>query len=360
MLQELRSLFQVIDISNKKINLGIIMRYLFLFLALLSSAPAVYAFDKQKMLESFFSTVMVRGYKADGSLAFGSGVVVGDNKVLTNCHTLRQTKQPWISQGEDTYTITSVQADRWHDVCLVGADTLPFKAVALGKAGSLKKGQEVVAIGHSSGVPTPLTSVGVVKSLFSMNEGNIIRSTARFALGASGSGLYDSEGRLVGINTLKTVGRAAYYYAMPVEWLAELKKQKVETEFPITGDAFWEAEEEERPFFMQVAVPEINEDWAKLAEVAGRWIKAEPNSSEAWFEAGVANENMGKQAEAEQAYRKSVSLDASNTDSLFRIGVIASAKGDKKEVHAVNLTLLNIDKDAAAQFEDATGCKVEC
>lgn len=336
------------------------MRYLFLFLALLSSVPAAYAFDKQKMLESFFSSVMVRGYKADGGLAYGSGVVVGDNKVLTNCHVLRQTKQPWISQGEDTYIITSVQADRWHDVCLVGADTLPFKAVALGKASSLKKGQEVVAISHSSGVPTPLTSIGVVKSLYAMDEGNIIRSTARFALGASGSGLYDSEGRLVGINTLKTVGRAAYYYAMPVEWLAELKKQKVETKFPITGDAFWEAEEEKRPFFMQVAVPEIKEDWAKLAEAAGRWIKAEPNSSEAWFEVGVANENMGKQAEAEQAYHKSVSLDASNTDSLFRIGVIASAKGDKKEVHAINLALIDIDKEIAEEFSKTVNCTAEC
>ncbi len=336
------------------------MRYLLLFLTLFSLLPSAYAFDKQKMLSPFFSTVLVRGYKADGGLAYGSGVVVGDKKVLTNCHVFRETKQPWVSQGEDAFTVTSVQASPWHDLCLVGFDALPFKAAVIGKSADLRKGQEVVAIGHSSGVPTPLTSIGVVKSLYAMDGSNVIRSTARFALGASGSGLYNSQGQLIGISTFKTVGQIAYYYALPIEWLADLEKQPLETKFPIQGNAFWEADETKKPFFMQIAVPELGENWAKLKEIAERWIKAEPNNSEAWYETGLANEKLGKQAEAEEAYRKSVALDTSNTDSLFRIGIIAAAKGDKNGVRAINLTLLSIDKDTAAQFEEATGCKTEC
>lgn len=312
------------------------------------------------MLDPFFSTVLVRGYKTDGGLAYGSGVVVGDKKVLTNCHVFRETRQPWVSQGEDTFQVTSVRANRWHDLCLVEFDTLPYKAAILGQGARLKKGQEIISIGHSSGAPTPSTSVGVVKSLYAMDEGNIIRSTARFSLGASGSGLYNSEGQLVGISTFKTVGRVAYFYALPIEWLADLEKQPKETTFPITGDAFWEADESKKPFFMQIAVPELGEHWAKLAEVAERWVKAEPNNSEAWYEAGLANEKLGKQAEAEVAYRRSVTLDGSNTDSLFRIGIIASEKGDKKEVQAINLALMDIDKEIAAEFSKATSCSAEC
>ena len=56
---------------------------------------------------------MIRGYNEAGGLAFGSGVVVGDNQVVTNCHVLRRTKQPWVSQGEDTYSVTSVKAARF-------------------------------------------------------------------------------------------------------------------------------------------------------------------------------------------------------------------------------------------------------
>ena len=222
------------------------------------------------------------------------------------------------------------------------------------------EGSEIVAIGHSSGAPTPATSVGVVKSLYKLDEGKIIRSTARFALGASGSGLFDEEGRLVGINTFKTTGPVAYYYAVPVEWLAVLEKLPVETHFPIVGTAFWEEDEDTKPFFLQVAVPELREDWPKLAQVAEHWVKAQPENSEAWYEFGSAQEHMGKQAEAEQAYRKSIALDAANTDALFRIGIIASKKGDTAEVHAVNLGLADLDKDIAREFSQTVGCDGQC
>lgn len=302
------------------------MRYLLLFITIFSLLPTAQAYDRQKLLSSFFSTVLVRGYKDDGSLAYGSGVVVADNKILTNCHIFRQTRQAWVSQGEEAFGIVAAQADRWHDICLVTTQYLPVKPVDIGSASSLKRGQEVVAIGHSNGVPAPITSLGEVKSLYSLDGGNIIRSTARFALGASGSGLYDSEGRLIGINTFKTVGHEAYFYAVPVDWLASLQKQPVETVFPITGKAFWEEEESGKPYFMQVAVPELREDWAKLAEVAERWVKAEPDNTEAWYELGLAREGIGKKTEAEAAYQKSVALDSTNADALTRMKALAAAK----------------------------------
>lgn len=298
-----------------------------LFLSLLTGLlPAAHAYDKQKLLGSFFSTVLVRGYKDDGGLAYGSGVVVADNKTLTNCHVLRQTTQAWVSQGEESYAIVSVQADRKHDLCLVTTQYMPVKPAPLGAGKDLQKGQEVVAISHSSGVPTPLTSLGEIKSLYPMDGANVIRSTARFALGASGSGLFDGQGRLIGINTLKTPGRVAYFYAMPIEWLTSLEKQPAETALPITGEAFWEAAEEDRPFFMQVAVPELRENWDRLAKVAERWVKAEPDNAEAWYELGLAQENTGLADEAQQSYQKSLALNAGHTDARSRIKALAEVR----------------------------------
>lgn len=337
------------------------MRYFLIVIAALSYLPTAYAYDRAKLLESFFSSVMIRGYKTDGGLAYGSGVIVGENKVLTNCHTFRQTKEAWISRGEDTYRIVSVQANRWHDLCLLKTDRLEVKPVKIGLSSSLKKGQQVISIGHSSGVPTPLTSNGSVKSLFGMDTGNVIRTNARFALGASGSGLFDTDGNLIGINTFKTGGRNAYFYAVPIEWLAELETREAETTFPIQGDAFWEGiVPDTMPYFLQIAGPELNQDWKALAEVANRWIKAEPHNTDAWYELGFAQENLGNKSEAEKAYRKSVELDESNTDSLFRIGVLASEKGDTAEMHAINVALLGIDADIAAEFSKAVGCPTSC
>lgn len=336
------------------------MRYLVTFILSLTFLPAAHAFDRQSLLSSFFSTVMVRGYKADGGLAYGSGVVVAKDQVLTNCHIFRETNKPWVSRGEDAYIIDSVQADRWHDLCLVTTTNLPVSPVAMGDDTMLRKGQSIVAIGHSSGSPAPITSIGVIKSLYPMDQGNVIRSTARFALGASGSGLYDDTGHLVGINTFKTVGHDAYFYALPIAWLDEVRKLPVERQFPITGKTFWEAERNEKPYFMQIAVPELRQDWTALLEVADRWTRQQPRSSEAWYELGLAHENLGHEVEADQAYQQSLQIDPRNTDALFRLGIIASKKGDADRVHAINSAILGIDQELAAEFSKAAGCNSIC
>ena len=341
------------------------MRAILLITALIAAVitplqPAI-ALDNQKMLDAYFSVVLVRGYNTTGGLAYGSGVVVGDKKVITNCHVLRATKQPWISRGEDTYSINSVKVDAWHDLCLVTTDAMPFKPAPIGKSIDLKRGQEIVGFGHSNGVPSPLTSSGVVKALYDSDKGKVIRSTARFAMGASGSGLFDMEGKLIGINTFKTGGhQSSIYFALPIEWLEQLEKQPEITTFPISGKALWEEDEDKKPFYMQVAVPETRGDWPKLSQVAEKWTQIEPKNTEAWYELGLGLENSAKLADAETAFKQALSLDSGNFDALMHLGSIAKSRGDTAEMHRIQLALNDINKDAAAEYSEMLGCGAGC
>lgn len=210
------------------------MRHLLLVVSLLFS-QSVIAFDQQSLMRVFFSVVLVRGYDDSGGLAYGTGVVVGENKVATNCHVLRKTSQAWVSQGEETYKIQSVHVDARHDLCLLNFDKLPMPAVQLGKTTTLGKGDEVFAMGHSNGTSAARPSGGQVKSLYPFDNGNVVRTNARFTLGASGSPLFDAQGRLVGINTFKTPGRLAYFYAVPVEWLNGMEKSRRRPGFRLTA-----------------------------------------------------------------------------------------------------------------------------
>ncbi len=337
------------------------MRTLVLITALLTATSSAFAFETAKMMEAFYSVVMIRGYNASGGLAYGSGVVVGENKVLTNCHVLRATKQPWVSRGEDTYSITSVKVDAWHDLCLVSTFSMPFKAVALGNSTDLKRGQELAAIGHSNGVPAPLTSSGNVKALFDSDKGKIIRSTAKFMMGASGSGLFDMQGRLVGINTFKTAGLGgSIHYALPIEWLENLEKEPETTVFPVTGKALWEEEEDKKPFYMQAAVPESRQDWPKLAGVSTKWTQAEPKNTEAWYALGLANENLAQPELALKAFQQAANLDKGNFEALVHIGILAKNKGDTAEMHRVQVALTDIDKDLGAEYSQMMGCANGC
>ncbi|HQN65148.1 MAG TPA: trypsin-like peptidase domain-containing protein [Methylophilus sp.] len=337
------------------------MRLITIFAALLAATLPALARDNEKLMEAYFSVVMIRGYHNNGGLAYGSGVVVGDNKVITNCHVLRTSRQPWISRGEDTYSIISVKADAWHDLCLVSSSGLPFKPVRIGSSIDLKFGQQVVAFGHSNGVPAPLTSVGNVEGLFLSEHGKVIRSSAKFLIGASGSGLFDEEGRLVGINTFKTSGKGGgAHYALPIEWLETLEKQPEQTTFPIVGKALWEEDEDKKPYYMQAAVPEVRQDWPKLAQIALSWTKAEPGSTEAFYALGLAYENLAKADMAAQAYSQAVALESNNFEAWVRIGVLAKNRGDNAEMHRAQVALNNIDKNLGDEYSRMLECNATC
>ena len=319
-----------------------------------------WSLDKDQLMSSFFSVVMIRGYNDAGGLAYGSGVVVGDNQVITNCHVLRKTKQPWVSQGEETYSATSVKVDHWHDLCLITTFGMTNKPALIGKSTDLKKGQGVIAIGHSSGAPVALTSAGVVKSTYDLDQGKVILSTAQFRMGASGSGLFDTAGRLVGINTFKTSGKNSFYYALPIEWLNVLKNKPTETTFPVVGKALWEEEEDKKPLFLQIAIPTIKEDWKKLLNISLEWTKKENNNAEAWFELGLANEHLNDLSAAETAYRRSVLLDDQNTDALLRLGFIAKSKDDKKEIKVIQEKISKINPELLEDYYKLVGCSKTC
>lgn len=336
------------------------MRKLVALGLMFSTIQPALALDQAKILKSLQSVVMIRGYNTSGGLAYGSGVVVAKDTVITNCHIFRSTKEPWVARGEDTYAIASVQADRWHDLCLINAPNLPFTPAPIGKASDIKRTQEVLSIGHSNGVPNPLTSAGSIKASYPFDGGKVIRSSAKFLMGASGSGIFDLEGHLLGINTFKTPGRPAYFYSLPIEWLADLKKLPVETKFPIIGKAFWEEDDDKKPFFMQMAIPELKQDWPKLAQVAELWISKEPSNSDAWYELGIAQENLNKLNEAKTSYQKAVLLDTHNTDALFRLGVMAQAAGDKAAMHEINVAIATINPELAREYSALLGCDTSC
>ena len=326
------------------------MKQFFLLLTLLIHTSFAGAFDRAALLKAFGSIVMVRGYTESGSLAYGSGVIVGKGEVITNCHVLRRTKAPWVSQGEDSYSITDIRIDTWHDLCLLNIHNLNKDPISIGSSKNLVKGQSLAAIGHSSGAPVPLTSGGYVVSTYDYDEGKIILSSAKFRLGASGSGLFDMKGNLVGINTFKTTGYGSYY-AMPIDWLSDLRKKDRQKNFLVKGKALWEEDEDKKPYFLQIAIPKVKENWDDLFLVTKKWIKKEEQNSEAWYEHGFAHEKLLNFDGALNAYNKSIDLDKNNSDSLYRSALLHTKNGDSNKAKKIQRNLLLIDEVKGLELE---------
>lgn len=331
-----------------------------LLLLSLLIAPQAQAFDQATLLKVFFNIVQVHTTNNDGSgEGLGSGVIVAENRVLTNCHVLTKAKSAWVSQGEDSFSVEGVQINAHQDLCLLSTRDMPLKPAKIGSVKDLKTGTEVFAVGHSSGIVQPTTSRGQVKALYPFEGSQIIRSSARFSMGASGSGLFDDQGNLVGINTFKSYGRVAYFYAMPADWIENLKTLPVQAIAPFAQIAFWE-DGEHSPFFLKAAMPEIQKKWPELLTISQSWIAAEPSNTEAWYAQGLAQQGLEQDDAAKLSFEKSITLNPRHGDALFHLGILAAKHGDRSATHQISVALTDIDSEIAEEFNNAIGCKANC
>jgi hypothetical protein len=157
--------------------------------------------------------------------ALGSAVVIAPGKLVTNCHVLAKAKSIQISKDKVTHTATLEFPDPERDLCQIAVSNLTAPTVALGAIQNLKIGQRVYAIGNPRGLELTM-SEGIISSLRGGKDGSpLIQTTAAISQGSSGGGLFDTEGRLIGITTFSARDSQNLNFAHPVDWVTELPER---------------------------------------------------------------------------------------------------------------------------------------
>jgi len=144
----------------------------------------------------------------------GSGVVIGENRILTNAHNLHgDDVTVTFADGRSTNaTVAGVDADG--DVAVLEAPTEGATALELG-TDAPGVGAPVVALGNPNG-HGPRVTIGFVSGVGRSFRGprgrrvaDAIEHTAPLMPGSSGGPVVDLEGRLLGINTNR-IGHGFY------------------------------------------------------------------------------------------------------------------------------------------------------
>jgi len=293
------------------------------------------------------SIVKVHTANKQGNHGVGSGVVVAKDHVVTNCHVIADAKGIHVTKYGVSYPPYALLADWKHDLCILKFEYLKLKPVNLGSNDKLQYETEVFGKNYGGNTVKPHTAVGAVKGIFDLNGYKIIQSSAWFSMGASGGGLFNDKGELIGITTFKTPGLGSFY-SVPVEVIKKLLAGNNDISITTAAESpFWDAPEKKLPFFMQVVGPIKKENWVKLKKISIEWIANKPDSYEADYHLGLADYHLGKIKEAKLSFSKVIEKNNKHLQAYLYLYEIAKSQGKeqemndyKKVVHLIDNSLL--------------------
>ncbi len=322
----------------------------------LCSATSTLATPTDELVHQLDAQVLrVQVMLANGNFGLGSAVVIAKNQLVTNCHVVANANSIIVVNNGIPLPVSAIKPDWHHDLCILKVDDLDAPIAKIGSSKNLKYEQSVFTVGYPNFVAVPISTFGVVKGLYPMDDSVIIRATSTFGLGASGGGVFDDDGNLVGVITLKSPGSNAYYYNMPVEWVQALLNAPEQAISTKSEQPFWALSYDKWPYFMQVVQPFLTENWDSLLQIATKWTEQEPNTAESWFYLATAEYARNDFQKAEAHLQKVVAMNNQHSQAIYYLGLIAEESGKHTLALADVALLNNLDETVATELKLAMG-----
>src|SRR5262249_5962675 len=156
--------------------------------------------------------------------------------IVTNHHVIAGAAGIQVRQGGRSWPATVEAIEPKHDLAILKVKDLDLPRVSLRPSTALVVGERVYAVGAPRGLELTLSD-GLVSALRRDKPGKgakiakgaddddaspaLIQTTAPVSPGSSGGGLFDAQGRLVGIITFGAGGQNLNF-AHPTEWVEQL------------------------------------------------------------------------------------------------------------------------------------------
>jgi S1-C subfamily serine protease len=188
------------------------------------------------------SIVKIQALSGNGKQNLGSGVVVAPNLIATNCHVTRAANRAYLIDA-DTDRVYSVLAQASipdYDVCILKTEALSLPVAELAESETIKIGDEIML----SGYPYALnlrTMQGKVIGLHPYGQDQIIEINTGFNHGASGGGVFNRSGHLIGLMTfMGSEAGVMHFYVIPASWLAMGLEKDFAPLQSFSAHSFWE------------------------------------------------------------------------------------------------------------------------
>ncbi len=230
------------------------------------------------------SVMVVESLDAAGKVTvFGSGVVIAPGRVITNRHVIEDGVSFRVVHNDKKWPAKLIKVDPDHDLAELSVAGLDAPAVSVLDSSKLAVGETVYAIGAPEGLELTI-SEGLISGLRDFDKSLVIQTSAAISPGSSGGGLFDADGRLVGITTFYLKEGQSLNFALPAEWTLALNNR------------------------LPRASPTGNQDSPEFQALA-------------WLEVGWTLEQNGKYEEAARAYQEALNLRPGLEDAVVGLGL---------------------------------------
>lgn len=159
------------------------------------------------------------------STGWGSGVIFrNDGYIVTNNHVISDSQELIVSLADGrTFNGKLVGADELTDIAVVKIDAKDLPTAKFGNSDDIMVGETAIAIGNPMGLEySGSVTVGVISALnrtVSTNDVvSFLQTDAAINQGNSGGGLFNADGELIGIPSVKIVrnGFEGMAFAIPI------------------------------------------------------------------------------------------------------------------------------------------------
>ncbi len=167
----------------------------------------------------------------------GSGFIIdSDGLILTNAHVVRDASEVTVKLTDRReFVATVLGSDPKTDVAVLKIDAKDLPTVELGKVSDVEVGQWVLAIGSPFGFENSVTAGVISATGRTLPDGGFvpfIQSDVAVNPGNSGGPLFDTNGKVVGINSQiysRSGGYQGVSFAIPIDVALSVKDQIVAT-----------------------------------------------------------------------------------------------------------------------------------